>query len=61
VLIQNVYGGETLVIKPGERLNIVSKNSLGAEFSEIFRATLAPIKGQIFARSSSVLYCIGNQ
>jgi len=60
VLFQNVYGGGTLVIKPGKRLNIVSYNSLGAEVSEMFRATLAPIKGQIFARSLSTVYCIGN-
>ncbi|MDA7881082.1 PQQ-like beta-propeller repeat protein [Akkermansiaceae bacterium] len=59
VLIQNVYGGGTLVIKPGKKLEIVSNNSLGAEVSEMFRATLAPIKGQIFARSFSTVYCIG--
>ena len=59
VLFQNVYGGGTLVIKPGKKMEIVSMNSLGAEVSEIFRATLAPIKGQIFARSLSTVYCIG--
>jgi len=59
ILIQNVYGGGTLVIKPGKKLEIVSNNSLGAEPSEMFRATLAPIKGQVFARSLSTLYCIG--
>lgn len=47
------------MIKPGKKLEIVSMNSLGAEVSEIFRATLAPIKGQIFARSLSTVYCIG--
>ena len=59
IFIQNVYGGGTLVIKPANKLEIVSNNSVGAEMSEIFRATLAPIKGQIFARSLSTLYCIG--
>jgi outer membrane protein assembly factor BamB len=59
VLFQNVYGGEVLVIKPGKKLEIVSNNTLGAERSEMFRATLAPIKGQIFARSFSTVYCIG--
>lgn len=59
VLLQNVYGGGTLVIKPGKKLNIVSQNSLGAEVSEMFRATLAPIQGQMFARSASTVYCIG--
>lgn len=60
VLLQNVYGGGTLVIKPGKKLEIVSHNSLGAEVSEMFRATLAPIQGQFFARSFSMVYCIGN-
>jgi outer membrane protein assembly factor BamB len=59
VLLQNVYGGGVLVIKPGEKLEIISNNSLGAEVSEIFRSTLAPIKGQIFTRSVSTLYCLG--
>jgi outer membrane protein assembly factor BamB len=59
VLIQNVYGGGVLVIKPGKALEIVSNNSLGAEVSEMFRATMAPIKGQMFARSFSTVYCIG--
>ena len=60
VLFQNVYGGGTVVIKPSKRLQIVSQNSLGADVSEIFRSTLAPIKGQIFSRSLSTLYCIGD-
>ena len=59
VLIQNVYGGGTLVIKPGRKLEIISNNSVGAEVSEMFRATLSPIRGQIFARSFSTVYCIG--
>ncbi|YCM44530.1 PQQ-binding-like beta-propeller repeat protein [Verrucomicrobiaceae bacterium 227] len=59
VFIQNVYGGGTLVIKPGKKLEIVSNNSLGAEPSEMFRSTLSPIKGQLFTRSFSTVYCIG--
>lgn len=59
VLLQNVYGGGVLVIKPGMKLEIVSNNSLGAEAGQIFRSTLAPVKGQIFARSLSTVYCIG--
>lgn len=58
VYIQNVFGGETVVIKPGKKLEIVSQNSLGADKQEIFRATLAPIGGKVFARSHSTLYCI---
>ena len=59
VLLQNVYGGGVLVIKPGMKLEIVSNNSLGAEVGQIFRSTLAPVKGQIFTRSLSTVYCIG--
>jgi outer membrane protein assembly factor BamB len=59
VLLQNVYGGGVLVVKPGKKLEIVSNNLLGAEVSEIFRSTLAPVKGQVFARSLSTVYCIG--
>lgn len=59
VLFQNVYGGGVLVIKPGEELNIIATNLLGAERSEIFRSTLSPINGQLFSRSFSTVYCIG--
>ena len=40
-------------------MNVVSVNSIGAKQDEIFRATLAPIRGELFARSRSALYCIG--
>lgn len=59
VLIQNVYGGETVVLKPGKTFEVVGINSLGAEVDEIFRSTLVPIKGRIYARSLSMLYCVG--
>ena len=59
VLIQNVYGGATVVIKPGKKLEIVSVNDLGADVSEVFRSTPAPIQGRIYARSVSMLWCIG--
>jgi outer membrane protein assembly factor BamB len=51
--------GEVIVVKPGKTLEIVSKNPIGAESGEIFRAGLAPIQGQLFARSQSTVYCIG--
>ena len=59
VLIPNVYGGGTVVLKPGPRKEIVAVNELGAEVDELFRATLAPIQGRMFVRSLSMLYCIG--
>tara|TARA_R110002096_G_scaffold147671_16_gene307690 strand:+ start:23985 stop:25208 length:1224 start_codon:yes stop_codon:yes gene_type:complete len=52
--------GETIVIRPGKSLDVVARNSLGSSSSEIFRATLAPVRGQLFCRSQSVLYCIGD-
>jgi hypothetical protein len=50
--------GEVVVIKPGRTLEIVSRNSIGPASREVFRAALAPIGGQLFARSRSVVYCI---
>jgi outer membrane protein assembly factor BamB len=51
--------GKTTVIKPGPKLDVVAENSLPASKDEIFRATLTPLGGQFFARSTTVLYCIG--
>ncbi len=51
--------GETVVIKPGEKLEIVATNSLSPAADEIFRAALVPSQGQIFSRSTKALYCIG--
>jgi len=57
IYIQN-EAGQTVVIKPGDKLNIVARNEIGAEHGEIFRGTLAPSNGQIFCRSRGALYCI---
>jgi outer membrane protein assembly factor BamB len=51
--------GKTTVIKPGPKIDIVAENQLPASKDEIFRATLTPLDGQLFARSTTVLYCIG--
>jgi outer membrane protein assembly factor BamB len=51
--------GETLVIRPGAKLDIVARNSLGERPGEIFRASLAPIDGRIYFRSQRALYCVG--
>ncbi len=51
--------GEVIVVKPGKELEIVARNSVGAGSEEIFRATLAPIQGQLFSRSGNAVYCIG--
>ena len=51
--------GETVVIKPGAKLEIVNRNSLPASDGEIFRASLSPSRGQMFSRSNNTLYCLG--
>lgn len=51
--------GETYVLKPGPKLDVVAKNILPAGEGEIFRASLTPSAGQIFARSDRTLYCVG--
>lgn len=51
--------GTTYVIKPGPALEIASTSGIGDRGGEIFRAAVAPIRGQVFMRSSKALYCIG--
>lgn len=51
--------GETVVIKPGSKLEIVSRNPLPIESDEIFRASLTPSRGQMFSRSNKTLFCLG--
>jgi len=53
--------GEVVVVKPGKELEIVARNSVGASAEEIFRSTLSPIDGQIFARSDNMVYCISKK
>jgi outer membrane protein assembly factor BamB len=50
--------GETVVIKPGPKLEIVARNDLGNAGDEIFRASLTPVDGKLFVRSNQTLYCI---
>lgn len=53
--------GETFVVRPGEKMNVVARNTVDAAQDEIFRASITPSDGQIFLRSDRVLYCIGKQ
>ena len=59
VYFQN-EAGVTYVIEPGPDMKLVSRNHLDAPATEIFRASLTPSGGQIFARSDRALYCIGS-
>lgn len=53
--------GKTVVIKPGPELEIVAQSELPADKEEIFRASPSPVQGQLFIRSTTVLYCIGKK
>ncbi|MBI5819350.1 MAG: PQQ-binding-like beta-propeller repeat protein [Verrucomicrobia bacterium] len=55
----NNEAGETLVIRPGPKLDVVARNSLGDLGKELFRASPVPIGGRIFLRSNRALYCVG--
>lgn len=59
VYFHATFGGDTVVIRPGKKMEVVAQNTVGAKGDEIFRATLAPIQGQVFVRSQSALYCVG--
>ncbi len=53
--------GETLVIKPDDKLDIIARNSLGDRPHEIFRSTMVPSQGQLFFRSDKAVYCVGKR
>ena len=53
--------GKTSVLRPGDEFQSVAENSLSAGKDEIFRASLTSCEGQIFIRSTSVLYCVGKK
>src|SRR5262245_18933754 len=48
VYFQN-EAGESFVLQPGPKLNVVAENTAGAK-GEMFRASLTPSRGQIFSR-----------
>lgn len=50
--------GQTIVIRPGEKPEIVARNDLNAVKGETFRSSMAVSKGQIIFRSDRALYCI---
>jgi hypothetical protein len=53
--------GETVVIEPGRTLKIVGRNKLGDGSQLDFAASPAIVDGQMFLRSQSYLYCIGEK
>lgn len=50
--------GKTMIIRPGPQFELVAENSITAGKNEIFRASPTPLDGQIFLRSTNMLYCI---
>jgi outer membrane protein assembly factor BamB len=55
--IQN-EAGTTYVLRPGKKLDVVARNALPSKPGEIFRATIVPVDGKVFLRSSKALYCV---
>ena len=53
--------GETVVVSPGEKINIVAKSTLTSAEDELFRAALVPNQGQLFIRSTKYLYAIAGK
>lgn len=51
--------GETIVVRPGDKLDIVAKSKLTSDNDELFRSAIVPCCGQIFVRSTQHLYCLG--
>lgn len=53
--------GETVVVKPGKELEVVTRNELNPEVEEIFRSSITPDDGQLLIRSTKALYCVGKR
>ena len=50
--------GATIVVNPRAEEPVERTNTVGAPENEIFRASIAPSRGQVFLRSNTALYCI---
>jgi outer membrane protein assembly factor BamB len=53
--------GETVVVNPGAKLDIVRRNTVGSGRGLDFGASPAVSNGRLFLRSQSYLYCIGEK
>lgn len=51
--------GDVLVLKPGEKLEVVATNRIDIGDDEVFRASITPSRGDLLVRSDRVLYCVG--
>lgn len=61
LIYQQTEAGDTYVIRPGNALDIVATNTLGATGDEIFRASPAACDGKLFFRSNKRVYCVGGK
>ncbi len=59
LIYANDEAGNTFVIKPGKKMDIVATNSMGDRDDEIFRSALLPGDGVLYIRSNQALYCVG--
>lgn len=57
----NNEAGETIVIRPGPKLELVSRNSLGDRPGELFRASITPMNGRLYLRSNRAMYCVASK
>ena len=53
--------GTTIAVRPGESIEVVSRNELPSPGDALFRASITPSEGQLFIRSDQHLYCIGKR
>ena len=51
--------GPGLVVEPATEPKITECQSLKFDDEEIFRSSITPSGGQLFIRSTKVLYCVG--
>jgi outer membrane protein assembly factor BamB len=51
--------GQTAVIEPGDTFKKIAQSKLTSESDELFRSSIVPCQGQLFIRSTRLLYCIG--
>ncbi len=58
-MIQFTRNGESYVIEPGEKFNLISHNPPFDGDPSAFSSTPAASNGELFVRSESFLYCIG--
>ena len=52
--------GETVVLRLGNKVEVVARNRVNSNDDEIFRASVTPLGSQLLIRSDRTLYCVGS-